>query len=129
MKKSLLLSVLLFNCFSCHKASEVDDVVPEIVIMSPESGKTFINGQPVALRATVKDNSLHEITAKIVSDGTLGEVVFEKTFDAHDKTDYSVSDTWTPSGVKSPTDFVFKIKAEDHGGHLVEASVTFTVNP
>lgn len=115
--------------FSCSGDSEEDSVQPTISILSPAPNSFSISGENLNIRALVQDNSLHEVKLDIsrIKDGTN---LFSKTYVAHDKSTFTLSETWLVPLLSDPNEDVnIKVTALDHGDHEVNQSVVLTVLP
>lgn len=122
----LLALCALFSFAACHEHDEDDTTNPVINISSPTADASLSGA--VAIKGTVTDESLHEMSIVVTKDSD-GSELFKKTPEVHDLTSYTINESWTPSGIGAETSVTLKVTVSDHSDHTVEQIIKFKVKP
>ncbi|MBK7232307.1 MAG: hypothetical protein IPH93_08590 [Saprospiraceae bacterium] len=113
---------------ACKEDHDSDTSLPQVVISAPGENSFTDMGDPLPISANVTDNSIHEVNLQIKS--ATDSLLFTKTYNAHDKTSFGVSETWTvPRLGTAPTEITILITAEDHSKNKGSASRVVSVFP
>ena len=111
---------------ACHKHDhdhdEDDTTAPVLTISSPATD-AVVNGE-VQISGRATDESMHEMEIKVTKDSD-GSELFSATPSVHDKTDYTIDQRFTPSGITAETAVTLTISVSDHSEHTTTQTVKF----
>ena len=128
--KTLIFSFLLLTTTftACHKADDhSDDTTDPVMTISSPAPNAALSGS-ITIAGLATDNDLHELELKITRDAD-GATLWEKSPVVHDLTEYTIAETWIPSGINALTPVTLTVIVEDHNDHSVTQTVRFVVNP
>lgn len=114
------MGVFAFN--ACHNHDEDDTTDPVLTITSPAADASLTGKVTISGKAT--DESLHEMSIVVTKDSDSSEL-FNAAPEVHDETDYTISESWTPTGLTSETPVTLTVTVEDHSEHKVVKTVKF----
>lgn len=122
-----LLALFAFALSACHKHDDAADTNdPVLTITSPAADASIAGAVNIA--GTTTDESLHEMSITVTQDSD-NTPLYKIAPEVHDKTSYTISETWTPSGIAAETAVTLTIVVEDHSDHSVTKTVKFKVKP
>jgi hypothetical protein len=121
----LLFTTALFTACHNHK-DEGDTTAPVLTITSP-SADASLSGI-VEIKGTATDAGLHEMSIIITKDSDKSEL-FKNNPVVHDKTDFTIAESWTPTGITQETAVTLTIITEDHSALKTTKTVSFKVKP
>jgi hypothetical protein len=127
LKISFFVSLLALISFTaCHKHEDVaDTIAPVLTITAPTEDAS--NNGAVAIKGTITDEGgMHEMSLKITKDSD-NTVLFSATPTVHDKTTFTLAETWTPTGITVETAVTLTVNVEDHSANKTEKIVKFKV--
>jgi len=128
LKWMIGLTFLFTATIACHEVHDSDSSLPQVVITAPGENSFTDMGDQLTILANVTDNSIHEVHLQIKS--ATDSLLFSKTLNAHDKTSFGVSETWTvPRLGTVSTEITILITAEDHAKNKGTASRLVSVFP
>jgi hypothetical protein len=120
------VTLLLISISSCHKHGEEGDTTnPVLSISSPMADESLIGA--ISIKGTASDNdTMHEMSIIVKKDSD-GSELFKATPTVHDKAEFTINETWTPTGISAETAVTLFITVEDHNTNKTEQSVKFKV--
>jgi Bacterial Ig domain len=124
-------AIVLFSFNACHDHDEDTDdkTAPGVTITSPTDNASLPASAAIAIKGTVTDEaSLHELTITVTNDADSKEL-FKATPTVHDKTSYTISESFTPSGVTAAINATLTVTAEDHNSNITTKAVKFVIKP
>lgn len=123
--------LVLFSLNACHDHDEDTDdkTAPGVTITSPTDNASLAATSSVVIKGTVTDEaSLHELTITVTNDADNKEL-FKATPTVHDKTSYTINESFTPEGVTAAINATLTVTAEDHGSNITTKTVKFVIKP
>ena len=125
MKNLLYLTIALL-IISCHAHDEADVNAPKLTITAPTKGDFVKNNTDMKISGTITDESLHELSIKILTKSN-NTVLFTSTPEVHDKTSYSINETWKPSLTADTTQVYLAVEVYDHNDNKSADTISFNV--
>lgn len=125
--RTLIIAAALFVTFNaCKNKSEEDINDPVITLTSPAADASISGAVSIAGRVT--DESLHELSITVNKDSD-NTTLFTSAPEVHELSDYTIAETWTPTGIAAETAVTLTVTAEDHSSHSATKTVKFKVKP